>query len=122
MYEIIKEEKELFALRAYGNITIKDYDYVYRELVPKLEKLINQCGKLNFLIDVRDVESISAEAWLEEFKLSMKYRNNCRRIAIIGRKSWMDEFLAIMDQLIKTDFKYFDPGDEAKAWDWVKSK
>ena len=119
MYEIIKEEGDLFALRAYGHITIKDYDYVYKELLPKLEERISKYGKINFLIDLRDVDSIAPEAWLEEFKLSIKYGNNCRRIAILGKKVWMDELLEVMIHLIKTDFKFFDAGEEKQAWEWI---
>ena len=121
MYEIIKIEGNLFALRAHGDITIKDYDYVYQQLIPKLEELIEKYGKINCLIDLREVDSVSSESWLEELKLSFKYRGNCRRIAIIGKKTWMDEFIAIIMHILNADCEFFDSSDESKAWDWVRN-
>ena len=121
MFEILKEEGKAISVRAYGNVTIKDYAFVYKELIPKFDKLISEYGRVNFLVDMQDLDSMSPEAWLEEFKIGFKYRNDCGRLAFIGRKAWMDELLGIIIHIITCKTRFFEPDETDKAWDWVRA-
>ncbi len=121
MFKILKEEGKVISVRAYGDITIKDYDFVYKQLIPKFDKLITEYGRVNFLVDMQDLNSMSPEAWVEEFKISFKYRNDCGRLAFIGRKAWMDELLGIIIHIITGKTRFFEPDETDKAWDWVSA-
>ncbi|MBT4879569.1 MAG: STAS/SEC14 domain-containing protein [Alphaproteobacteria bacterium] len=116
MFKIISEEPNLLAIQGSGSLSILDY----KDVMPKIEKYIQGNKEANFVIDVRDVSGITTEAIIEDFKFSHKYCGKFGRIAIIGKKSWMDSLIEMSSKLSKAEIKHFLPKDEFMAFDWAK--
>ncbi|MBT4879568.1 MAG: STAS/SEC14 domain-containing protein [Alphaproteobacteria bacterium] len=118
MFEFVKESGPFMVVRASDTVTEDDYKLI----APMLDKLIKMNGTLSCLIDVSKVTDITPGGILEDFKLSHRHKDDFKRVAIMGKKSWMDEMAAISNALSNAEIQYFDEDEESQAMEWLEEK
>ena len=107
---------------AHGVVTIKASGVVSREdynaALPGLERLLDQHGRLRFLIDIVGVTTWSIGAMWEDLKFDTRRRKQIGRTAIIGDKRWEDWATRVSSRLFDAEMRFFAPShaDEAEAW------
>jgi hypothetical protein len=67
-------------IRVQGTVDAEDCT----TFVPATEHLIDQCGKINLLIDVSDLRGATPRALWEDLKFDVGHYDNVHRVALVG--------------------------------------
>lgn len=118
MFEKLPQStKNIVGYKTVGKLLDKDY----KELIPELEKLIDEYGNIRFLMDMTEYGGASIMATMDDFIFSMKHDKEIERCAVVGNKTWEEWIVKASKHLMKSDIRYFDINDIDKAWEWLKS-
>ena len=69
---------------------------------------------------MKNFGGIEIEAFLEDFKFSIRHLRDFKRMAIVGDRRWLEWLTKAFDPLVKTEVKYFSPGQMEEAWGWLR--
>ncbi len=115
MFKILKQDKNNIMVEAHGKIDTDDYT----NFLPTVEAIVQTFDKVNCVVDLTNVESISSAAMLDEIKLSYRFRDNVGRYAIINPSPTLNELISIVGALNKGKIKTFAKGEQERAWQWI---
>ncbi|HYT92283.1 MAG TPA: STAS/SEC14 domain-containing protein [Gemmataceae bacterium] len=104
----------VLGVKATGKLTHADH----QQLVPKLEELIREYGKVRMLFDLEDCEGWNLRAVWDDLKFALRHGGEVERCAVVGEKRWQE----IGTQMAKPFFqkiRYFDKSQSEEAWQWV---
>jgi len=103
----------VLGVKASGKLTHKDYE----DLIPRLEALIHEYGKVRMLFELEDCRGWELGAAWDDVKFTLKHGGDVERCAVVGEKKWQE----IMTKLAKPFFRvrYFDKAQLEEAWQWV---
>ena len=100
-----------------GTITKEEYD---RVLIPAIDRLAAQTGKINYLFVLdTDVSNISAGAWYDDLKVGMSHLSQWRKIAIVSNQPNVNRFTGIVGHVLPGEVKTFTLQELAAAEKWV---
>ena len=117
MFQIMPESKDkTVGIKASGWLIDSDY----KELVPKIDKMIEEKGELKFLLDIKDLKGFSCRAMMDDLKFCIKYKDKMKKIAVVGHSKWEEACTDMCKPFMPEAMKYFDVADEPKAWDWLR--
>lgn len=90
----------------------------YERLVPVLERLVHQHGKVRLLVSMRDFHGWTAGALWQDIKFDAKHFNDIERIAMVGEKSWQHGMSVFCKPFTTAKVRYFDQPElsQARAW------
>ncbi|MFO7897677.1 MAG: STAS/SEC14 domain-containing protein [Planctomycetota bacterium] len=112
----LKEEADgqVLAVTVSGSLKKQDYD----ELVPEVERLIDERGTLRILFRMRDFHGWTAGALWEDIKFDLKHFNDIERLAFVGEKAWQKGMSVFCKPFTTAKIRYFEPheADQARAW------
>lgn len=118
MFEKLAESAENYVgYKAIGKLVDQDY----KELIPQLEELIKQYGKIRFLMDMTEYESASIKAAIDDFMFDIKHDKDIERCVVVGNKAWEEWITKVSKYFMHGEIKYFDIHEIDKAWEWLKS-
>lgn len=109
-------EKNIFAVRASGKLTDADY----QQFLPRLQKLIEDCGPISLMIELVDFQGWEPKAAWDDFRFGMEHDKDFVRIAIVGQKAWQKWMSAIGDAFTLTKIRFFYQNRIQDAWDWLR--
>jgi len=109
----IRSGGNVLGLKAVGNLTHADYE----QLVPALEELIKEHGKVHVLFELEDCQGWDIGAAWDELKFWFKHGADVERCAVVGEKKWQEWMTKLSRPFFKV--KYFDKAELEEAWDWV---
>jgi hypothetical protein len=109
--------ENVFAYEIDGRLHEIDIKTTVKELKPYLERE----GKFNVLARMKNFNGLDLLSIFDDDLIRLKLRapSKIARYAVIGPKSWMRNFLELIDPLLKTEIRTFDASEEAAAWEWV---
>lgn len=119
MIEFMTESSgNVLGVKANGRLTDADYKNI---LIPKLESLFQQHGKLKvlFLMD-EGFEGWDLEAAWDDTSYGLKHRADFDRLAVVGGPAWVEWCVKLGGFLMKGDIRVFPAKNLADAWQWVK--
>ncbi|QDE29998.1 STAS/SEC14 domain-containing protein [Shewanella polaris] len=101
-------------LKAVGTLTHEDYLVI----TPMLEGALNQIAqpKVSLFFDATELDGWDLHAAWDDLKLGLKHKSEFERVAIWGRKNWLDWSAKIGSWFISGEIKYFEDQDEALKW------
>lgn len=114
--EIPVNEPNIFAFKASGRLTEKDY----QAFLPKLNSLLQEHSPLSLLIELEDFHGWELKAAWEDFKFGKDHDADFERIAIIGDKQWQRWMTALGKGFISTQVRFFQRDELPAAWDWLR--
>ena len=119
MIEFMPESRgNIVGVRAIGTLTDADYKGT---LIPKLESLFKQYGKLNVLFYMgKDFEGWDLQAAWDDASFGLTHRADFERLAIVGGPRWVEWCMKLSGFLMKGEIKLFPLDSLDDAWDWVK--
>jgi hypothetical protein len=90
----------------------------FREIVPELDRLIDRHGKINVLVDLSDLESLTAGAVWEDLKFDSRHLTDFERVAMVGGKRWQKNISRLVRPFTTAKVRYFDRQamDVARQW------
>lgn len=103
----------VLGIKASGKLTHADY----QQLVPRLEELIQEHGKIRVLFELEDCRGWEVGAAWDDLKFGLKHAGDVERCAVVGEKKWQEW----MTKLSRPFFhaRYFDKAEFEKAWQWL---
>ena len=120
MLQIMPEsDGKIIGLRIAGKLTDRDYQEI---LIPSLEALINQHGKIRLLCFL-DEEFAGMEAWAmwDDAKFFLPRKDDFEKIALVGGPKWMQLSLKLFAPLMKGETKVFSDEQLPEAWEWIRA-
>ena len=116
MYELSIEAPKLAVIRTDGEVSEEDYERV----VPRLEELIQEHGKVRLLLDVTQFEGATPGALWEDLKFDAQHLNDFEKVAVVGDESWEDAATELASPLTDAKVKTFGPEEEGQARTWAR--
>lgn len=116
MYELSIEAPKLAVIRTDGEVSEEDYERV----VPRLEELISEHGKIRLLLDVTQFKGATAGALWEDLKFDAEHLSDFEKVAVVGDESWEDAVAELASPLTDAKVKTFGPDEEDKARTWAR--
>ncbi|MGR5091960.1 STAS/SEC14 domain-containing protein [Vibrio maritimus] len=74
--------------------------------------------KLNLMLDTTEFDGWEYDAFIEDVKLSIKHRNDVRKIALFGNQIWLEVAATLASFATRAEVEYFD--NKAKAIEWLR--
>ena len=102
------------SFKAVGTLTHEDYELVTPIIDAALEGVKDP--KVKVLIDASEFEGWELRAAWDDFKLGLKHGNEFEKIAIYGKKEWLEIGAKISSWFLSGEIKYFENYDDAIAW------
>ena len=119
MIEIMAESSgSVLGLRASGKLTHDDYQ---RVLIPHLDSLFRQHGKLNllFLMD-EDFAGWELDAAWDDARYGLRHNADFGKLAVVGGPAWVERCIRLAGFLMKGEIRTFSSRQVAQAWDWIR--
>lgn len=101
---------------AKGKLTEEDYD----KLVPHLDDMIKEYGKIRWYFEMQDFDGWEASAFWKDMKFDIKHTNDLERIAMVGDEQWEKWLAAVMKPFTPAIVRFFQPGQEYEAREWIR--
>ena len=110
----IESEGNLLKVHVEGKLTTDSYE----EMVPAINKLIEEHGKLRILFEMHDFHGWTLGAMWEDFKFDLAHWKDIERLAIVGESKWEKGMAVFCNPFTKAKIQYFDVAlkDDAVAW------
>jgi len=108
------ESGKLLEIRLTGKLVKQDYE----SLVPTMERLVEEHGKIDMLMDMHDFHGWTAGALWEDTKFGVRHFSHIGRLAMVGETRWEKGMAAFCKPFTTAKVRYFDRAklDEARAW------
>jgi len=108
----IDHNGKLVTVTVLGEFVLADYkefeDMVRSTLVPG--------GKVNLLIDLRQMADFTLDVAWEDIKYTRSHPNDFDRIAVVTHSQWVIWSAWLSQMFINADLQVFDDGEEARGW------
>ena len=102
---------------AVNKLDQEDYD----RFLPIAESIIEKYGKLRWYFEMEDFDAWTAEALWTDAKFDLKHHNDFEKVAMVGRKDWMDWLTQLMKPFTSAEVKFFELEKKAAAKAWIKA-
>ena len=116
MIKITQKYDRGLELKLSGAITASDY----KQVIPELDRLIEEHGGFNLLVDLTDASGITISAIWEDLKFDVKHFRTTRRCALIANDK-MDWIATLSEPFVSIEAKSFSPEEIAQARSWAFS-
>ncbi|MEX2579529.1 MAG: STAS/SEC14 domain-containing protein [Verrucomicrobiales bacterium] len=105
---------KLVEVQATGKLEKADYAF----FAPEVDRIIQEQGKINMLVSLRDFHGWTAGALWEDVKFDAKHFRDIERLAIVGEDKWEKGMARFCHPFTTAEIKFFRPGqiDEARRW------
>ena len=93
----------------------------YQQFVPRLEKVIEEQGKVRCLIEMTEVHGIEIRALWDEIKFDVRHARQIERCAVVGDREW-EAWMTKFSRPIfsNAEIRFFELVDRDKAWEWIE--
>lgn len=113
---LAKSQGRVVGYEINGKLTDEDYQV----LIPQLEKIITEHGKLRLLMVIKNFKGWTLEAMWDDLKLGIRHHNDLERIAIVGEDDKQQWMATISKPFISAPVEYFHLGHAGEAWHWIR--
>ena len=109
----------VFAMKISGKLLHQDY----QEFVPRLEKLIEEHGRIRCLIEMTDFQGIELRALWDEIKFDVRHAWQIERCAVVGDRAWEAWMTKLTRPIFsRAEIRFCDIAEQDKAWEWINER
>lgn len=101
-----------------GKVCREDFDAV----IPKMEKLIGEYGKVRFLEEIRSFGGVELGVLWDDMKFAFGHLKDFERVAVVTDKRWIKNWSKLGTIFLKADVEVFDLDELEKAREWLREK
>lgn len=110
-------ENNVLTVHASGKLTGQDYD----RILPQMERLLQQHGKLRFYMDLDGLSAIEPDALRKDLDFDVEHRGQYGKTAVVGDSEWENWMTKFSNLFFDAEMKFFDKDQADTAWKWVNS-
>ena len=116
--EIETDRPDVLAFEVNGRIRREDLS----GLIPVVEQALAAHEHIRILVRITRFDGVGLDALRAEGLAPMKVRGlrQVERYALVGGPDWMRTVVHRVAPWVGIDTRYFEPSEEAAAWDWLK--
>ena len=116
--ETLQEDDAVIALVCEGKLSQDDLKRMHALLHDRLAAR----AKPGLVVHLDDFEGyVDAAAMLEDFKMDASHRNDFSRIAVVGKRKWMEWGTRLAGLLTSGEMRWFDVGNADEAVEWART-
>lgn len=116
MIEYIAEDLEgMVAVKITDTIKKKDYE----ALIPEIEKKINQFGKINFYLEVRDGVRWNAKSFWSDMCFNLKHAQDIRKVAFVGDEQLEEKIIELFKPFANAEIRWYQESEKTEALKWI---
>jgi hypothetical protein len=93
----------------------------YQLLVPAVERLVKDHGKIRLLVEMHDFHGWTAGALWQDIKFDAKHFSHIERLAIVGESKWQHGMAVFCKPFTAAKIRYFDRPAIDQAREWLAS-
>ncbi|NOY61922.1 MAG: STAS/SEC14 domain-containing protein [Gammaproteobacteria bacterium] len=97
----------------------KLHDADYKVLVPEVEALIAQEGKIRLLAYLHEFRGWDLRAAWDDLAFDMKHYHDLERFALVGDKKWEEWMAKLSRPFTRAEVEYFPSSEIDAAWAWL---
>ncbi len=112
----IEASGNVVEIQVTGKLTAEMYD----ELVPLVDRLVKESGKLRMLFTMHDFHGWTAGALWDDIKFGLDHFRDISRLAIVGETKWQKGMAVFCKPFTTAKVKYFESTDLEAARAWVR--
>ncbi|HZJ17562.1 MAG TPA: STAS/SEC14 domain-containing protein [Chthoniobacteraceae bacterium] len=112
--EIVHEK--VLDINLHGKLTSRDYKY----LVPEIERLIRNRGKIRILVTMHEFDGWDLGALWEEIKWEWKHFADVERLAIVGEERWQTWMACFCKPFTAATVRHFKFDRLEQAYTWLE--
>jgi len=109
------EKAEMIHVTVSGKLTKEDYLL----FVPRLEKDIQEIGKIRLLFQMQDFHGWKMAALWEDLKFDMKHFSDIERLAMVGDKKWEKGMSVFCKPFTTAKIRFFEAEEVDQAINWL---
>ncbi len=119
MIDIMEESTgSILGLHVSGTLREADYE----QLLPELEKLFQEHGKLRILFFAdQDFRGWDLSAAWQDASLGFRHAADFERLALVGAPEWVVWCVRLSAFLMKGEIRIFPADQLEDAWRWIRS-
>ena len=110
------EKGQFIDLTVTGKLTKEDYQH----FVPRIEKDIQENGKVRILFQMKDFHGWKAAALWEDIKFDWKHFSDIERLAMVGDKQWEKGMSVFCKPFTTAKIRFFNPDEIEQAKSWLQ--
>jgi hypothetical protein len=119
MIEVLEQDNNIICIQAKDKLTHEDYEQV---LIPRLEQLIKEHGKVRVLFAMGDdCHGWEPAAMWDDAKFGMKHRTDFEKCAVVGGPKWVEWATKLGAVIISGEVRTFSADQLVEAQIWIKS-
>lgn len=103
-------------VQASGKLAHEDYQL----LVPKVEEMIKELGKIRMLVEMKDFHGWKGAALWDDIKFDAKHFSDIERIAMVGERKWEKAMSVFCRAFTTAKIRYFDRSQFNAAREWLE--
>ena len=100
-----------------GKLAKEDYE----QLVPAVERLVKEHGRIRILVEMRDFHGWTAGALWQDIKFDAKHFKDIERVAMVGETKWQHGMAMFCKPFTTAKIRYFDRPAIDQAREWLAS-
>lgn len=116
MIKFKKVDYRIVELDFEGEITGEDY----KEVKPKIEEVMNEKGKVKFLMDLTNANGFNLSAVYQDIKFDVEHFKNIGSTAIIASKKSYELMVKAINVIYPEKVYHFE--DQHTALNWLKGQ
>ena len=114
LYE--QNDGKIISLKINGQLHKEDYEL----LTPRVERFIEQYGKIRLMVEMADFHGWDTGALWEDIKFDVRNFSKIERIAFVGDKKWEKRMSIFCKPLTTGKIRYFDESEKEQAYTWIE--
>ncbi|HTD39173.1 MAG TPA: STAS/SEC14 domain-containing protein [Mucilaginibacter sp.] len=121
MLQFIKDLPDhVIGILATGQVDKDDYE---RVLIPRMEELVKRQGEINYLLVMEtDIQSFTAAAWWEDFKLGLKNFTKWKKVGVVTDQKGVEWFSDVFRHFIPGESRGYKLSEIEDAIHWLSGK
>lgn len=109
-------DSPIVELKARGKLTQVDF----KNVVPRLEELIEEYGKISIFLNVEHFEGWTIGGLWEDLKFDIKHFRDVKRIALVGDDPQLESRVRFSKLFMSSTIKSFSKNEVIEAYDWLQ--
>jgi SpoIIAA-like len=110
-----RDSGKLLEIRLSGKLVKQDYE----TFVPAVERLAEQHGKIDMLVEMHDFHGWTAGALWEDTKFAVHHFADVGRMAVVGETKWQQGMATFCKPFTAAKIRYFDVSEASAASAWL---
>jgi stage II sporulation SpoAA-like protein len=108
----IDHSGKLVTVTVLGEFVLADY----KEFEDMVRSTLLPGGKVNLLIDLRQMADFTLDVAWEDIKYTRSHPNDFGKIAVVTQSQWVIWSAWLSQMFINADLQVFDDREEARGW------